>query len=40
MSAAKILWRSACAFVFAGVLFGVLYAQRPFREYPSVEYGE
>ena len=40
MSAAKILWRSGCALVFAGALFGALYAQRPFREYPSVEYGE
>jgi len=40
MSAARILWRSACALVLAGTLFGALYAQRPFREYPSVEYGE
>src|ERR1700726_1405429 len=40
MSAARILWRSACAIVFSGTLFAALYAQRPFREYPSVEYGE
>src|ERR1700752_3935389 len=40
MSAARILWRSACVLVFAGTLFAALYAQRPFREYPSVEYGE
>jgi len=26
--------------IFAGTLLGVLYAQRPFREYPSIEYGE
>jgi Domain of unknown function (DUF4159) len=40
MSAMRILWRCGCAFVLAGVLFGALHAQRPFREYPSVEYGE
>lgn len=40
MSAMRILWRSACALALAAVLFGALYAQRPFREYPSVEYGE
>ena len=40
MSASRILWRSACALVLAGTLFAALYAQRPFREYPSVEYGE
>src|SRR6202163_1500600 len=40
MSAARILWRSACAIIFSGTLFAALYAQRPFREYPSVEYGE
>src|SRR6202163_5074638 len=40
MSAARILWRSACAIIFSGTFFGALYAQRPFREYPSVEYGE
>ena len=30
-------WRSGCALVIAGTLVGALYAQRPFREYPSVE---
>ncbi len=40
MSAAKILWRAGCALFFAGILFAGLHAQRPFREYPSVEYGE
>jgi hypothetical protein len=40
MSAMRILRRCGCAFVLAGLLFGALYAQRPFREYPSVEYGE
>src|SRR5260370_18135625 len=40
MSAMRILWRSGCALVFAGILFSALYAQRPFREYPSVESGE
>jgi hypothetical protein len=33
----KSLWRPACALAFAGIMFGVLYAQRPFRVYPSVE---
>ena len=33
----KSLWRSGCALAFAGIMFGVLYAQRPFRVYPSVE---
>src|SRR6266403_1678382 len=36
-SAMKPLWRSGCALAFAGIMFGVLYAQRPFRVYPSVE---
>ena len=31
MNAGKVFWRSGCAFVLAGILFGVLYAQRPFR---------
>ena len=31
------LWRSACATALAVFVFGVLYAQRPFRQYPSVE---
>jgi hypothetical protein len=39
MSAMRILRRCGCTFVLAGLLFGALYAQRPFREYPSVEYG-
>jgi hypothetical protein len=34
------LLRAGGALVFAATLLGVLYAQRPFREYPSVEYGE
>ena len=33
----KSLWRSGCALAFAGIMFGALYAQRPFRVYPSVE---
>src|SRR5258708_35762321 len=37
MSAMKYLWRSGCAPAFAGIMFGVLYAQRPFRVYPSAE---
>jgi Domain of unknown function (DUF4159) len=28
-----------CALLLAGGLYGVTYAQRPFRQYPSVEYG-
>jgi hypothetical protein len=40
MIARRVLWRVSYALVFAGTLLGVLYAQRPFREYPSVEYGE
>jgi Domain of unknown function (DUF4159) len=28
-----------CALFVAGCLYGVSYAQRPFRQYPSVEYG-
>ena len=40
MTAKQVLWRSGCALAFAGTLLGVLYAQRPFREYPSIEYGE
>jgi hypothetical protein len=30
-------WRSGLALVIAGALVGALYAQRPFRQYPSVE---
>ena len=33
----KFLWQSGCTFVLAGILFGVLHAQRPYRLYPSVE---
>ena len=38
------LWRSACAFIFAAIIFAAfmfveLNAQRAFRQYPSVEYG-
>ena len=40
MTARQVLWRTGCALVLAGTLLGALYAQRPFREYPSVEYGE
>jgi hypothetical protein len=40
MTAGRPFWRAGCALVVAGLLLGVLYAQRPFREYPSVEYGE
>ena len=29
--------RSACAFALTGALFSVLYAQRAFRQYPSIE---
>jgi len=36
----RSFWQAACTVIFAGSLFAALYAQRPFREYPSVEYGE
>jgi len=36
----KKLLRVAGPLVFAGVVIGVVFAQRAFREYPSVEYGE
>jgi hypothetical protein len=32
----KIVWYLSCTFCFVELMF----AQRPFREYPSVEYGE
>ena len=33
-------WRKAtCMGALSGILLGVLLAQKPFREYPSVEYG-
>src|SRR6202021_2157291 len=31
------LWQRGCVFVFAGTVFGALYAQHAFRQYPSVE---
>jgi hypothetical protein len=34
------LWKLACPFILAGVVIGAVYAQRAFRQYPSVEYGE
>jgi hypothetical protein len=40
MTPGRVLWRAGYALVFAGALLGVLYAQRPFRQYPSIEYGE
>jgi Domain of unknown function (DUF4159) len=40
MSSGQMFRRSGCVLVFAGTLLAALYAQRPFREYPSVEYGE
>jgi hypothetical protein len=33
----KTLGRWGCGLVLAGLVFGVLYAQRSFRQYPSVE---
>ncbi len=36
----RSFWQAACALVFTVTVFAALYAQRPFREYPSVEYGE
>ncbi|HLH45146.1 MAG TPA: DUF4159 domain-containing protein [Bryobacteraceae bacterium] len=36
----RSFWQAACALIFAVTVFAALYAQRPFREYPSVEYGE
>jgi hypothetical protein len=40
MSLKRFPWRSAVVVTLAAMFIGVLYAQRPFREYPSVEYGE
>ena len=37
--AMKISWKIACLLLLVGVVAGVLFAQRAFREYPSVEYG-
>jgi len=39
MNIAKIICRFSGLFLLFAALYGVLYAQRPFREYPSVEYG-
>ena len=39
MTACKIFWRAGCALILTAGLFAILHAQRPFREYPSVEYG-
>src|ERR1700677_1371864 len=39
MTTRRGLWRAGCAFAVATSLLGAMYAQRPFREYPSVEYG-
>ena len=36
----KNLCRTALPLIFAGVVITALYAQRAFRQYPSVEYGE
>ncbi len=33
----KFLWRSGCTLVLVGIVLTVMYAQRPFRQYPSVE---
>ena len=32
-------WRVASLVAFAGIMIGAVFAQRAFREYPSVEYG-
>ena len=40
MSTMKTMRRWGCVLLLVGGLYGTLYAQRPFREYPSVEYGE
>jgi hypothetical protein len=37
MNAGRVLRRTAFVLVAAGMLLGILYAQKPFREYPSVE---
>ena len=39
MTTKRGMWRAGCAFAVATSLLGAMYAQRPFREYPSVEYG-
>jgi hypothetical protein len=37
MTAKPALWRTGWVLVLAATLLGVLYAQRPFRQYPTVE---
>jgi Domain of unknown function (DUF4159) len=37
MTAKEALWRSGSALGLAAILLGALHAQRPFRQYPSVE---
>src|ERR1700684_2743499 len=37
MTFGQALWRSGCALVVAGAPVAALYAQRPFRQYRSVE---
>jgi hypothetical protein len=37
MTVRPALWRTGGALVLAATLLGVLYAQRPFRQYPTVE---
>lgn len=39
MKASRQLRWLGCALIAAGALYGVGHAQRPFRQYPSVEYG-
>ncbi|MGC1300548.1 MAG: DUF4159 domain-containing protein, partial [Alloacidobacterium sp.] len=36
----KNRWRIAGLLIFAGMVISVVCAQRAFRQYPSVEYGE
>jgi Domain of unknown function (DUF4159) len=33
-------WKIICPFLCSGIVIGALFAQRAFRQYPSVEYGE
>ena len=35
----KKLWQAAIALAFPGAVFGAIFGQQAFREYPSVEYG-
>ena len=36
----KAFWKFACPLILAGLLISAVFAQRAFRQYPSVEYGE